>query len=84
MIFNSTISKVGKTKNISVYMPNKNKILIYYFNDGIFLKTIDFSSESTVLTKSNTFLAYNEVIPLGNNFLLTRIGKSMEIIQINE
>ena len=61
MIFNSTISKIGKAKNISVYMPNKNKILLYYFNDGIFLKTIDFSSGNTVLTKTSTDLAFNEV-----------------------
>lgn len=84
MIFNSTISKIGKAKNISVYMPNKNKILLYYFNDGIFLKTIDFSSGNTVLTKTGTALAFNEVIPLKQNLLLARIGKSMEKIETNK
>lgn len=84
MIFNSRISKVGKAKNISVFMPNKNEIYMYYFSDGIFLKTIEFQNDNTILNKKNTSLAFNEVIQIDNNHLLARIGKSMEIVSVEK
>ena len=80
MVFSSHLSKLGKGKNLASIMENKNKISIYFFNNGITKKEIEINQNGLDLKRINVSLGYNEVVPINNNILVTRIDKSIGII----
>ena len=81
MVFSSKISKFGKGDNISLYIKDPNKILIYYFKDGIMKKELNISKNKTELVFTNETFPYNEVIQI-SNFLITRIDKNIGIKEL--
>lgn len=80
MLFSSKLSKFGKGKNIAAVMNTKDKITIFYFEKGISKKEVNVNSQGLTLNRVNVSLGYNEVIPLDNILLVTRIDKSIGII----
>ena len=80
MTFSTRISKFGKGTNISAIMNDKNMISIYFYLNGIMKKEVKIDNDNLTLTlKKNTY-PYNEVIPINNSFLATRINKSLGVI----
>ena len=80
MLFSTKLSKFGKGKNISAIMNSKEKINIYFFENGISKKEVFIEKNNLTLKRCNTALAYNEVIPINETTLVTRINKSIGII----
>ena len=83
MIFSNKVSKFGKGKNVSAYMPENNKINIYFYNSGILKKSVTISSYSYSLTSVTCNMPYNAVIEIADNSYVTRLDKSIGIT-INE
>ena len=83
MIFSNKISKFGRGKNVSAYMPSTDNINIYYFNSGIILKSVSDNDNTYTLENISCNLPYNEVIKIDDNCLVTRLDKSIGIY-INE
>jgi len=84
MIFSSKISKFGKGSNLSAYINSPDKISIYYFLDGISKKIVSIVDNNIFLSKTNSVLPYNEVIQINDNYLISRIDKSLGIIKYEE
>jgi len=80
MLFNSKFSKFGRGHNISAIMTDENQIEIYYFNKGVSKKVLKIEDKNFNLSSTNQTFPYNEVIPINNNFLVTRLDKSIGII----
>lgn len=79
MIFSNRISKFGKGENLSARMDNKTSITIYYFLDGIMKKNVKIDKDNLSLTKLKSSLPYNEVVPIDEKYLVTRINKSLGV-----
>lgn len=79
MLFSSKISKIGKGDNLSVFMPNKNEILIYSYNSGIIEKSVDLSDSKINLTKKVTTFPYHQIIKISDSLFVSRLDKSMSI-----
>lgn len=79
MLFNNKFSKFGRGKNISTIMTNEKQIDVYYYNKGILKKTIKIEDQTLTLTNSNQTFPYNEIIPVTNKYIVTRIDKSIGI-----
>ena len=80
MIFNPRFCKFGKGFNLSAFIKD-NIIHIYYFNNGILKKELTAINNKYDLNKTNLELSYDEVIPINDNYLLTRIEKNLGIIK---
>ena len=80
MIFSSSFSKFGKGTNPSAIMPSKDKIIIYYNDNGIRKKIVKIENDKLSLISEKVNLAYSEVCPI-SNYLVTRISKSLGIIK---
>ena len=80
MIFSTYLRKLGRGTNLSVIMNEKDKISIYFFEKGISKKEVEISNENFNLKRISMSLGYNEVLPLTEKYLLTRIDKSLGII----
>ena len=83
MIFSSKVSKFGKGKNVSAYMPSNNSIRIYSYNSGMTLKNVSINNDGYSMTKSACNMPYNAVIEIDNNAFITRLNKSIGL-QVNE
>lgn len=81
MIFSSKISKFGKGSNLSAYINTLGQISIFYFLDGVSEKIVNINEDNITLSKTNTLLPYNEVIQINENYLVSRIDKSLGIIK---
>lgn len=79
MIFSNKISKFGKGDNISLFMETPEKINIFYFKDGVFKKELLIDNFNLILNQTKSQFSFNEIIQL-DNFLITRIDKSIGII----
>lgn len=84
MLFSSKISKIGKGENLSAYMPNKNAIDVYCYNNGIIKKNIEIASSKINLTKEITSFPYHEIIKISDTLFVSRLDKSMAINQNEE
>ncbi len=80
MIFSNKISKFGRGQYLSAYMPASNSIKIYFYNSGIMLKNITINDNSYSLTSNAVDLPYNAVINVDGSHLVTRLNKSIGII----
>lgn len=78
MVFSSKISKFGKGDNISLYMETEDKICVYYLKDSVFKKELKIIDNEFSLNETNENYPYHEIIQI-NNFLITRIDKSIGI-----
>lgn len=81
MIFSSTFSKIGRGEHISTFMPEKNKISLYYYNSNVGLKNINTTDSRITLTKSNKTFPYHKIIQISNTLLVSRLGKSIRIFE---
>ena len=80
MLFNSKFSKFGKGTNITATLNSNNTISIYYFDNGVNLKTVIIDGNQLLLKREPLNLGYNEIIKLNENLLITRIDKNIGII----
>lgn len=83
MIFSNKISKFGKGENVSAHMKTNNQIDIFYYKNGVYKKEVEITNNGLILNSVNVNLPYNEVIQI-DNFLITRIDRSIGIILNNE
>ncbi len=79
MIFNNQFSKFGKGENISAIMPSENSISIFYYLGGIGKKQVEINDDNISLKKEKVSLPYFEVIALDENYIITRIDKSLAV-----
>lgn len=84
MLFSSKISKIGKGENLSAYMPTKNTIDVYCYNNGIIKKNIEIANSKINLTKEITSFPYYKIIKISNTLFVSRLDKSMAINQNEE
>lgn len=80
MIFSNKISKFGRGYNISAYMSSNTNLKIYFYNSGIMNKNITIEDNSFNLTNINVNLPYNALINVDGSHLVTRLNKSIGII----
>ena len=83
MIFSSKFAKFGKGENISLFVKKPNLISVYYFLDGTKKKEVNFVNGSLTLKSFNQTFPYHELIEV-NNYLITRVNKSIGIINYEE
>ncbi len=84
MMFSTKLSKFGKGVNLSAIMETSNKISIYYFEKTVTKKEVNISETNLSLERTNETFPYLEVIPLGGNFFVSRLDKSIGIIKNEE
>ena len=83
MVFSKKISKLGKGENLTVHMETPEKINMYFFKNGVNKKEVKINNNNFELETSKQTLPYNEVIQI-NDFLITRLERSIRIIKVNE
>lgn len=81
MLFSAKFSKFGRGENLTAIMPSNNIIDIYYFEDGINKKTVTIENENLSLKKIKLNLGYRELVPIKDNFFLSRISSSISVIK---
>lgn len=81
MLFSNQTSKIGRCKNFSVKMSNKNTITIYCYENGIVKRKLILENGNIIFEQENMNLSFHKIIELEENLFLARIGKSMRIIQ---
>lgn len=79
MLFSNKVSKIGKGENISVFMPDKNTIYVYFYNSGVMKRTLIFENEKIKLEQDNNVLSCHKIIQLSNNLFLSRFDKNLRI-----
>ena len=84
MVFSSRLAKFGKGSNLSAIMNEKNKISIFFFKEGISKKDVTISDNGMTLNQPELSLGYNEVIPIDEKHLVTRIDKSIGVIEYGD
>ena len=80
MIFSSKFAKFGKGENLSLFIKEPNLMSVYYFLDGTKKKEVTFTNNSVYLKSFNQTFPYHELIEI-NNYLITRVNKSIGIIK---
>ena len=80
MVFSSKFSKFSKGENISLFMKNENEISVFYFNENVKNKIVNTTNGSITTNNTNKAYPYQEVIQI-NNYLITRMNKSIGIIK---
>lgn len=81
MVFSARVSKFGRGENLTVCMPSSDTIFIYYQDKGINKKIVKINENSLTLTKENINLNFNELVPIKDNYFLSRIDKSLSLVK---
>ena len=84
MVFSNRLAKFGKGSNLSAIMNEKDKISIFFFRKGISKKDVFISDTGMTLSGAELALGFNEVIPVDDKHLVSRLDKSIGVIEYGE
>lgn len=84
MVFENRLAKIGKGKNVNLYIKNDDEINIILFINSCVEKTLNVSKETyTLLTKEKSF-PYQEVIRLNDKLFIVYQNYNIGIMKIND